>query len=396
VTLADLEPIFARWLKLPDLEPLHVTLGAVAANLLDGDPLWVFLVAPPSSLKTELIRALGAIECVYPLSSLTPQTLASGFQTSGKKAREVSLILRLDGKVLTLKDFTSVLSMHHDARGAVLAQLREIYDGALKKEFGNGVVVDWSGKVGLIAGVTPVIDTYSSVGQILGERFLLYRLSAPDELEAADRAMSQNGQEPAMRQELRQAVGAFFAELVPLMVPIPEDIKARLGALAAFVARARSGVLWDDRGEIKYVPEPEGPGRLAKQFLTLARGLAVVRDTREVTAADYFSVYRVAEDTVPAQRRAMLTPLLGTFGAEHLETAVIAEEAGYPTVTARRYLHELAAMRLVDRTPGGQGRADRWRLSDLAARLLEKAAPPEREPQNLFRNGGGVGGRGDE
>lgn len=385
-TLAEVEQVFLRWLRLRDLEPVHVVLAGVAANLLEGDPLWLFLVAPPSSLKTELVRSLNAVPQVYPLSSLTAQTLASGFQTGGKKAKDVSLLLRLDGKILTLKDFTTVLTMQRDKRGETLSQLREIYDGAFKKEFGNGVVVDWTGKVGLVAGVTPVIDTYYSVGQILGERFLLYRLVAPDDLAAARSAMSQNGQEPAMRQELREAVAAFFGELVPLMVPIPEPLLDRLAALAAFTARARSGVVWDQRGEIEYVPEPEGPGRLAKQLATLGRGLAVVRDSRELTEADYLTVYRVAEDTVPAQRRAMLAPLLRAFGPESLETAAIAEEAGYPTSTARRYLHELAAMRLVARTPGGQGRADRWQLSSLAAELLDKAAPLDREPNNLSSN----------
>lgn len=177
-----------------------------------------------------------------------------------------------------------------------------------------------------------------------------------------------------MRRELREAVAALFAELVALRVPIAEPVAERIAALAAFTARARSGVVWDGRGEIEYVPEPEGPGRLAKQLATLARGLAVIRDTREVTDADYLTVYRVAEDTVPAQRRAVLVPLLHTD--EELETSRVAELARYPTSTARRYLHELAAMGLVDRLPGGQGRADRWRLSNLAARLLDQAAPP--------------------
>jgi FaeA-like protein len=231
--------------------------------------------------------------------------------------------------------------------------------------------------VGLIAGVTPIIDTHYTVNQVLGERFLLYRMPADPAVTVARRAMGQQGCETIMRQELRKAVSELFLNLVPLRVPIPEAILDRLAHLAAFTARARSGVVWGHGGFIEYVPEPEGPGRLAKQLATLARGLAVVRDTREVTEADYVTIYRVAEDTVPAQRKTMLAPLLSA--AEPLETSAIAEKAGYPTESARRYLYELAAMRLVDRHPGGQGRSDRWSLSDLAADLLEKAAPPEKD-----------------
>lgn len=385
--LAEVHACYRRWLQLPDVEVVDTTLGAVAANMLDGDPLWLFLVAPPSGLKTELIRPLAALDAVYPLSNLTAQTLASGYERA-KGAGEVSLLLKLDGKILTLKDFTTVLTMHRDKRGEILAQLREIYDGHYRKEFGNGKVVDWSGKVGLIAGVTGVIDTQYTVNQVLGERFLLYRITPAEEMEVARSAMGQQGLEGTMRAELREVVAAFFAELVPLRVPIPESIAERLAALASFTARARSGVIWDGRGEIEYVPEPEGPGRLAKQLATLARGLAVVRDTREVSEADYLTVYRVAEDTIPAQRKSVLAPLVTSPGT--METSAIAEASRYPTATARRYLQELAAMRLVDRLSGGQGRADRWRLSELALTLLDKAAPPEPMPASTFSEVSGV------
>jgi hypothetical protein len=307
------------------------------------------------------------------------QTFASGFQVRGKE--QPSLLTRLDGRILTLKDFTTILTMHRDKRSEILAQLREIYDGAYRKEFGNGVVVDWTGKVGLIAGVTPIIDTHYTVNQVLGERFLLYRMPADSAVTVARRAMSQQGCESIMRQELRKAVSDLFLNVAPLRAPIPEGILDRLAHLAAFTARARSGVVWGHGGVIEYVPEPEGPGRLAKQLATLARGLAVVRDTREVTEADYLTIYRVAEDTVPAQRKAMLAPLLSAMDPQ--ETSIIARQAGYPTESARRYLHELTSMKLVDRLPGGQGHSDRWCLSTLAAELLEKAAPPEKD---LFTN----------
>src|SRR5438046_1578624 len=77
-----------------------------------------------------------------------------------------------------VKDFTTVLTLHRDKRGEILAQLREIYDGHYRKEFGNGKVVDWTGKIGLIAGVTPIIDTYHAVNQVLGERFVCFRIKS--------------------------------------------------------------------------------------------------------------------------------------------------------------------------------------------------------------------------
>jgi hypothetical protein len=212
------------------------------------------------------------------------------------------------------------------------------------------------------------------VAQVLGERFILYRLTAPDELAVARRSMRQQGHETEMRREARDTVAAFLATRARGTLPaIPETVEDRLAALAVFTARARSGVVWDARGgDIEYVPEPEGPGRLAKQLATLARGLAIVRGHPTVSPADYGTVARVARDTVPAYRAVMLDQLVTRHGGARTPTPDIATAAGYPTSTARRYLLELHAMKLAEREPG---HPDRWRLSPLAVDLVSAAAP---------------------
>ena len=55
---------FGRWLELPEVNPfelLDVVLAVVVANRMESDPLWVFVVAPPSSMKTEVIRSLDEV-----------------------------------------------------------------------------------------------------------------------------------------------------------------------------------------------------------------------------------------------------------------------------------------------------------------------------------------------
>jgi hypothetical protein len=212
-TLTDVHEAVGRWLRLPSFDGLDVALATVIANRMDGDPLWLFLVAPPSGSKTEIIRALTDVPNIYPLSSLTAQTFASGFERRGV---ETSLLPKLDGRVLTLKDFGTVLTMYREKRAEILAQLREIYDGSFKKEFGNGKSVDWAGKVGLLAGCTPVIDRGdSAVNQALGERFLIYRLRSEPGTGVARRAMLQQGRETDERAKLRHVVAAFLAGVVP-------------------------------------------------------------------------------------------------------------------------------------------------------------------------------------
>lgn len=47
--------VFQRWLHLPDPGSLYVTLAAVVANRTAGDPVWLLLVGPPGSGKTEVL-----------------------------------------------------------------------------------------------------------------------------------------------------------------------------------------------------------------------------------------------------------------------------------------------------------------------------------------------------
>src|SRR5262249_46665732 len=56
--LADTIDTFRRHLHLPDPRPLLVLLGALAANHLEGDPVWLLLVGPPSGGKTRLLESL--------------------------------------------------------------------------------------------------------------------------------------------------------------------------------------------------------------------------------------------------------------------------------------------------------------------------------------------------
>ena len=75
-TLGDVVATFSRWLHLPDPSPLYAVLGTVAANRLDGDPVWLLLVGPPGGGKTELLTALSACPTSTPAATLTEAALA--------------------------------------------------------------------------------------------------------------------------------------------------------------------------------------------------------------------------------------------------------------------------------------------------------------------------------
>jgi hypothetical protein len=70
--------VYDKWLALEDHTPIYATLGTIAANLLPGDPVWLGLVGPPSSAKTELLISTSTLPYVIPAATLTPAGLLSG------------------------------------------------------------------------------------------------------------------------------------------------------------------------------------------------------------------------------------------------------------------------------------------------------------------------------
>jgi hypothetical protein len=127
LALTDTLAVFNRWLKLKDDTPILATLGAVAANLIDGDPVWLGIVAPPSSAKTEILNSISLLLFVVPAATLSPAALLSGTPRKDRDASATGGLLRVIGEfgVLSLKDFGSILSMRQDAKAELLAALRE-------------------------------------------------------------------------------------------------------------------------------------------------------------------------------------------------------------------------------------------------------------------------------
>ncbi|HEY4694459.1 MAG TPA: bifunctional DNA primase/polymerase [Candidatus Nanoarchaeia archaeon] len=372
ITFEQLEETIHKWLLIKDPGIIKVLVASVIANKLPSDPVWLFIVTASGGTKTELIRGLAKVPDIYSISDLTPQSFLSG-EKSNKNA---SLLLRLPREViLTLKDFTTVLTMHRDKRHAILSQLREIYDGQFKKEFGTGETKEWEGKLGFIAGVTPVIDTHYSIYQTLGERFIQYRPRQSDPIEIALKAMGNSGKETPMREEIQNAFADFIAGVaIPEEdIAIPEELTKRMAYLAAFCVRARSGVIREgySHREIELIPDSELPTRLAKQLITLACALYLI--TGEFTEEDYELVYKVGMDSLPQNRKAVIDLLYKTN--EFLETTEIATKIGYPTNTTRRVLEDLHGLKLILRESKGKGFADRWAMLDKTTELLEQARP---------------------
>lgn len=381
-TLVDVEHIFGRWIHGTDLVPTRALLAAYLANHhFDGDPIWLMLVGGSGIGKTERLNALAALPDVVLESSISgPAALLSG---TGKKERAKDAsggVLRkfLNGHgILVLKDFTSVLEMHREARAEILAAFREIYDGRWDRSVGadGGRTLTWQGRIGLIAGCTTAIDSAHAVMSAMGTRFVLMRLRGDEQL--AHSVLDHVGREQEMREALREAAGALLLHPPGRPHELTDTIKGRIAALGSYVAAARSPVDRDHQGEIRLVLDAEAPTRIVKMLAQLWRAAGLLG----LDAEDAWAVVeRVGMDSIPKLRLSALRYLRACISAA--TTTEIAEAVEHPSRTTRRALEDLTAHRVVERDAGGSGKADRWMLTERAQQWLDRLSGTLPDPSD--------------
>ncbi len=383
ISFSELVAQFQSYLYLPDTTPIKVVLASLFANRLDGEMIWLFLVAPPSSAKSEFIQSLDLLDITVPISRLTQHTLSSGF-LQNKTNKEVSLLPKLNGKVAIIKDFTSVLAMHQKEQDDIFGQLRDAYDGRTDYYYGHGQNKHFRSKFGLVAGVTEVIERLNGTGSLhtaLGERFLRYRLpkdmcdvsniDKSDIMHKMGRAMQNTGHETKHKESLMMAVKRFMeAGAKDFQASVPDVIARQLKYLAWFTSIMRGFVDRDRDGNVNYKPGAESPIRLVKQLYRFAIGLARVGNNREVTQDDLLIVRKIALDTCPSRIVSFVKALHDTDGA--MQYKEIAAQADFDAATVSTVLNDMTMLKLIVCKHEGSRRF--YTLSELSKALIEKSA----------------------
>ena len=367
-TIDETLAIFQRWLILPDPTPVLAVLGAIAANYLDGDPVWLGLIAPPSSAKTEILNATSMLRDVVQAATVTPAGLLSGTPKKQHDKNARGGLLRQIGEfgIIVLKDFGSILAMHPETKAEILAALREVYDGAWTRHLGSdgGRTLAWKGKIGLVFAATEVIDAHHSVIGSMGDRFLLSRLAPAAGKLQFSRALDHVGATTKqMRTELAEAVARLFAGRRAEPQPISNEEIEQIGDIISLAVRLR-GAVARDRGsrEIEAIYGAEGTARIGLALERLLAGLGTLGVERKIALE---VVKSVALDSVPPLRRRAYDCVCKY---RNVETSDVAIELNLPTVTTRRILEDLAAHGLVTRCSQGQGKADLWDRADWEAK----------------------------
>jgi hypothetical protein len=397
-TIDEVVEVFQRWLELRDMRPVYAMVGMIAANLLPGDPVWLGLVGPPSSAKTELLNATARLPFVVRAATLTQAALLSGTPKKQRDRRASGGLLRQLGDmgILVCKDFGSVLSMRMEARAELLAALREIYDGEWTRHLGSdgGMTLSWAGKTGLLFGCTGVIDQHYSVIGAIGDRFLLSRFE-PVEQGQFERALDHAGEvTKVMRAELAAAVAGLFVNKLPEPRPLSKPEIARLSKVCGLVVRLRGAVARDhNTKEIEAVYGAEGTARLGLTLERLLAGLDILGVDRR-TAFDV--VEKVAFDSVPPQRVEVYAYLLHNRKCKPTTTREVGEALGLPANTVRRRLEELMAYGVVMRSPFQKGVADEWITGPMGRPVWPESGTTKKSTWRPFDSRASCGEGDDE
>ena len=391
----DLQKEFNKFFLFNDKGILSLLVDSVIANQLDADPVWLFIVAPSSGGKSELITAFNDIEVggqklIYPISDLTTNTFASGQK---KKGKETSLLHKMpSGGMMVFKDFTSMLSKNRDARAEILGQLREIYDKEYTKRTGTGDDIVWRGKIGALAGATEIIYDFQEDFSAMGDRFVMYAMGQPDRRELLEFVMKnkedKNFNKEAIRQHLKACVKSYIEFILENMndeeVSLDKQTKEDIMNVSDFCTIVRSGMVIDKRkGIVEFVPAVEMPTRMIEQLMTIAQAMIVRHKTEplsggkklphnlgKLTEDEKEILYKIAFDSIPKKRRMALRLL--TEYPEGITTKGLATKLNYDSSVVRGWLSQLNGLGVCAREGKAGPQGDTWILNKKYQDIMTK------------------------
>jgi hypothetical protein len=328
----------------PDLEAARILYGSVAAHQLTGQPVWPMLIAPPGSMKTELLKGLSNQKNVWVVDSVTTKTFLSGQIARKNSDSPPSLLHKIgDSGILLIPDFSTIITKRSEDRAQIFADLRRIFDGDLEKHHGTSESEDlrWEGRITTCVAATPEVDNYTAVEGALGDRFIRIRMKRADNRAAI---FAQKQDPKVVRTQLCEAVDAVFASIpTKAEVDVPDKLAAQIADFGDVVAIARTPVKRDSYSKeiiSGSADDAESATRLSQQLYQLARGLALLDGVGSVAAEHLIAVTRAGFDSIPPRR------------AEIIRSVVQGRPVAKSTSTMLYAINDLVHLGLVDEIGG--------------------------------------------
>lgn len=279
--LEDIYNAYKEYYHIEDTKKIDVQLATVLSKNMKGKPVWLLNVGPSGTGKTMLTEPLRYVEndgepVCRKVSQMTENTIVSG-----QPSDEASLAPQLDGKVMYVPDFSTIVGMRQEAQRAIYSQFRDLYDGYARKDTGTMLESEeFHVDVTFIGNVTNAIYQKSLIHQQMGTRFIFYQINDynPDKVE--DKALY-GVDEDEIPKKIGEKITEFFEyrTMNPEEFPITDDMAQEIKKIARWTAKMRAGGNFDAyAGELKTLPQPEKPTRIIKQFAKLVKSLKSLSD----------------------------------------------------------------------------------------------------------------------
>ena len=346
--LNDILKSYKKVFETDDDGSIALIAAILVGSKLKTAPVWLYLIGPSSGGKSALIEAFAKVEFITQVSDLTANTFLSGMSN---RSKETSLLLKLGNNfVITMKDFTTILSKSAETQEAIISQMREIYDGFITKETGTGESLKWGGdpKKGeekghatFIMASTEGIYTVQEKFADMGTRAINYVMLPQDRKKVCKRALQNNISLEDDIVEIQNIFRDFIEEKLgelPAQLPyITDELEDRIIEIADFSSACRSVIQRDYRGVKSLALSTEMPMRMAKQLLSVAQLLTFINDGNLSKELEQV-VYKIGLDSIPKQRRLALE-ILARY--ELVSVSGMASKINYPDERCREWIEDL-------------------------------------------------------
>jgi hypothetical protein len=362
---------------------IRVSIASILANRFKfGEKVWLAVVGASSSGKSQLVRPIAKTDTkfIHRIDDLTENALMSGMGESS------SLLSRIGTHgVLMISDLTVLFSKSAEARSAILSQFRMVYDGEMSKASGGRQkVAPWKGYVGVLAGCTPSIYGFFEEYADMGERFLYYRMKDIDVEKATRKALLSRTDSSNLDDTLSDIYKEYIEEVGKSFrdredgddsdgQKFSQDIEDRIVKIAMFAEKLRAPSHFDKyRNQIDRIPVVALPMRLAKQLMSVARGLSIMRHhdsgSWELNEKDMEALEWCGYSMANEERRMAMNILAKMDYSTTAQTQVVADMMGLDTTAVHRHLQHLASVGVLRRT--GMPSSHEWRIADEETYLL--------------------------
>jgi len=365
VQFNDLLDVVQKYLVINDEHKsiIKLVVSSIVGNVIYDDlPIWLILVGSAGSGKTTLVSPFLTTEWTYPISTLTPASLLSAYDKS------VSLLNKVKGKILIIKDFSTITELNQEQRNEIFSMLRDAYDGELKRATGR-VEIEFTGKFGIIACATYSIEQFRKIENLLGERFLHYRMPRqdPSDLEQIlARIRLTHSNKKQINMELQEAGRNYTKEILEngKIQMITDDEFNFISQISKIIIKLRASVVRDAyTKEITFPAEvSEEPQRLFKQLQTILCSLKTIdeydiKQGGDNKISNTNIILNFLKFSIPYTRLRVLESIkqimvnmasLDIVDSTRIENDIIADKTKISTSHCGRILEELRFLGILD------------------------------------------------